>query len=144
MRITALALLVGAMTPVAAQAQEATALSLDRLAQDVVANNPERQFYQRQIETAGVERNAAGRWADPEAVVEFGQRSANDRTTGALLGGWAELCGFGGAADRVRRPHRTAPRDCRAPARSRQDRPPAIRRDACRARTLARLRVVRG
>lgn len=86
MRITALALFVGAMTPVAAQAQDATAMSLDRLAQDVVANNPERQFYQRQIETAGIERSAAGRWADPEAVVEFGQRSANDRATGALLG----------------------------------------------------------
>lgn len=86
MRITALALFVGAMTPVAAQAQDATAMSLDRLAQDVVANNPERQFYQRQIETAGIERSAAGRWADPEAVVEFGQRSANDRNTGALLG----------------------------------------------------------
>ena len=65
---------------------QTTAMSLDRLAQDVVANNPERQFYQRQIETAGVERTAAGRWADPEAVVEFGQRSANDRTSGAALG----------------------------------------------------------
>lgn len=86
MRITALALFVSAMIPVTAQAQDATAMSLDRLAQDVVANNPERQFYQRQIETAGIERSAAGRWADPEAVVEFGQRSANDRTTGALLG----------------------------------------------------------
>lgn len=63
-----------------------TAISLDRLAQDVIANNPERQFYQRQIETAGVERAAAGRWADPEAVVEFGQRSASDRVSGATLG----------------------------------------------------------
>ena len=61
-------------------------MSLDRLAQDVIANNPERQFYQRQIETAGVERTAAGRWADPEAVVEFGQRQASDRMTGATLG----------------------------------------------------------
>ncbi|MEG3176559.1 TolC family protein [Sphingomonas sp. RB3P16] len=86
MRIMAFALVAGFATPVAASAQDATGLSLDRLAQDVVANNPERQFYQRQIETAGVERAAAGRWADPEAVVEFGQRSANDRTTGALLG----------------------------------------------------------
>ncbi|HXH16414.1 MAG TPA: TolC family protein [Sphingomonas sp.] len=86
MRIMAFALIAGCATPVAANAQAATGMSLDRLAQDVVANNPERQFYQRQIETAGVERAAAGRWADPEAVVEFGQRSANDRTTGALLG----------------------------------------------------------
>ncbi|MEG3125117.1 TolC family protein [Sphingomonas sp. GB1N7] len=84
MRYFVLALSIAAI-PTIASAQ-ATGISLDRLAQDVVSNNPERQFYQRQIETAGVERAAAGRWADPEAVVEFGQRSANDRTTGGLLG----------------------------------------------------------
>ena len=85
MRNLVLAVVLAA-TPALASAQETTGMSLDRLAQDVISNNPERQFYQRQIETAGVERAAAGRWADPEAVVEFGQRSANDRTTGALLG----------------------------------------------------------
>lgn len=84
MRIYLLALLL-AIVPTGAAAQS-TGMSLDRLAQDVVANNPERQFYQRQIETAGVERTAAGRWADPEAVVEFGQRQASDRMTGATLG----------------------------------------------------------
>ena len=84
MRTYLLALLV-AIVPTVAAAQS-TGMSLDRLAQDVVANNPERQFYQRQIETAGVERTAAGRWADPEAVVEFGQRQASDRMTGATLG----------------------------------------------------------
>lgn len=84
MRIYVLALLAAA-APAAAMAQT-SGMSLDRLAQDVVANNPERQFYQRQIETAGVERAAAGRWADPEAVVEFGQRQATDRMTGATLG----------------------------------------------------------
>jgi cobalt-zinc-cadmium efflux system outer membrane protein len=62
------------------------AISLDRLVQDVVAGNPERQFYQRQIDTAGFARDAAGRWADPEAVVEFGQRRQNDPATGAPLG----------------------------------------------------------
>lgn len=78
---------VAAPAPTGAQtAAQSTAMSLDRLVQDVVANNPERQFYQRQIDAAGVERIAAGRWADPEAVVEFGQRSANDRASGALLG----------------------------------------------------------
>lgn len=81
--------LVAAAIPAGGIAQtegQNTAVSLDRLAQDVIANNPERQFYQRQIETAGIERSAAGRWADPEAVVEFGQRRANDRTSGAVLG----------------------------------------------------------
>ncbi|MEI5688819.1 TolC family protein [Sphingomonas kyungheensis] len=72
--------------PAAAAAQEATAISLDRLAQEVIANNPERQFYQRQIDTAGEARDAAGRWADPEAVVEFGERRASDPVTGAPLG----------------------------------------------------------
>ncbi|USI74606.1 TolC family protein [Sphingomonas morindae] len=62
------------------------ALSLDALTRDIIANNPERRFYQQQIDYAGVERQAAGRWADPELVVEFGERRANDRTTGALTG----------------------------------------------------------
>ena len=92
MRIAVSALMLAALPvmalaqPVAAQASAQTGMSLDRLVQDVIANNPERQYYQRQIETAGTERSAAGRWADPEAVVEFGQRQASDRTTGAALG----------------------------------------------------------
>jgi len=83
MRTVACVCLMVAASPAAAQS---TALSLDALAQDVVTHNPERQFYQRQIETAGVERDAAGRWADPEAVVEFGQRRAQDVTSGAVTG----------------------------------------------------------
>lgn len=69
-----------------AQNGEATALSLDRLAQDVVARNPERQFYEQQITAAETQRQVAGRWADPEAVVEFGERRQNDPGTGAPLG----------------------------------------------------------
>lgn len=69
-----------------ALAQSGPALTLDALAQDVVTNNPERRFYQQQIDSAGAQREAAGRWADPEAVVEFGQRRANDVNTGALNG----------------------------------------------------------
>ncbi|WP_419826099.1 TolC family protein [Sphingomonas sp.] len=85
MRMIAVAMLAAAV-PAAAYGQAGTAVSLDRLAQDVVTNNPERQFYQQQIRTAGIERQAAGRWADPEAVVEFGERRQNDRVTGAGLG----------------------------------------------------------
>lgn len=62
------------------------AISLDALVADVIAGNPERQFYQRQIETAGVQRDAAGRWADPEATVEFGERRATDPVSGNLAG----------------------------------------------------------
>ena len=87
MRTVACVCLMIAASPAAGQsAVPSTALSLDALAQDVVTHNPERQFYQRQIETAGVERDAAGRWADPEAVVEFGQRRAQDVTSGAVTG----------------------------------------------------------
>ena len=91
MRIAAILLLATAVPAVAQTSarpaeQTAFAISLDSLARDVVTNNPERQYYQRQIETAQVERQAAGRWADPEAVVEFGQRRENDPGTGAPLG----------------------------------------------------------
>ena len=88
MRALALAILIAAALPAATQAQglPSPAISLDRLVQDVVAQNPERVFYQQQIAMAGTERQAAGRWADPEAVVEFGQRRANDPASGALLG----------------------------------------------------------
>ncbi len=85
MRITALAGLAATVIAAPAAAQQ-QAMTLDALVQNVVAGNPERQFYQRQIETAGVEREAAGRWADPEAVVEFGQRRAQDPTSGAVTG----------------------------------------------------------
>ena len=77
---------VALLCSVPAPAQTTQAVSLDRLEQEVIANNPERQFYQKQIETAGIERDAAGRWADPEAVVEFGERRASDRVTGAPIG----------------------------------------------------------
>lgn len=83
MRTLLSACLMVAASPAVAQS---TAISLDGLVQNVVAHNPERQFYQRQIETAGVERDAAGRWADPEAVVEFGQRRARDLTSSAVTG----------------------------------------------------------
>ncbi|MEA1086339.1 TolC family protein [Sphingomonas sp. CD22] len=86
MKTTGWALVAAAMTVTPAQAQTATAISLDRLVQEVIAYNPERLFYQQQIDAAGTEREAAGRWADPEAVVEFGERRASDRATGAPIG----------------------------------------------------------
>jgi outer membrane protein, heavy metal efflux system len=65
-------LALASASPAMAQTAAAPAVSLDALARDVVANNPERQYYERQIATARVEQQAASRWADPEAVVEFG------------------------------------------------------------------------
>ena len=78
--------LAAAAVPVAAQAQAGPGLSLDALSADVVANNPERRFYRRQIETAGVERGAAGRLADPELVVEFGERRITAPASGVGAG----------------------------------------------------------
>lgn len=73
--------------PLVAQAPAGIATSLDRLAEDIVANNPERRFYRQQIETAVIERQAAGRWADPEAVVEFGERRITSPGPGLPGGG---------------------------------------------------------
>lgn len=78
--------LAPAAAPFAAHAQAGPALSLDALASDVVANNPERQYYQRQIATAGVERDAAGRLADPTLTVEFGERKITASPSGVGAG----------------------------------------------------------
>ena len=68
------------------RAQQATPLSIDALARNVVANNPERRFYVEQIRFAGVERDASDRLPDPELSVQFGERSASDVVTGAPTG----------------------------------------------------------
>ena len=87
MRFIVLAATLGAaVAPVAARAQQGQGLSLDALAADVVANNPERRFYQRQIETAQVERDAAGRLADPTLTVEFGERKITDPVSNVRTG----------------------------------------------------------
>jgi cobalt-zinc-cadmium efflux system outer membrane protein len=77
--------LAGALaTP--AYAQQATVLSIDALANIVVANNPERRFYARQIGLAGTERDASDRLPDPEVAFEFGERRMADGLTGAPTG----------------------------------------------------------
>ena len=84
-RILEAALLAGALaTP--AYAQQATVLSIDALANIVVANNPERRFYARQIGLAGTERDASDRLPDPEVAFEFGERRMADGLTGAPTG----------------------------------------------------------
>lgn len=67
-------------------AQQVTGMSIDTLARTVIANNPERRFYADQLSAAGAERAATGRLADPEVVVEFGQRRAEDPVTGVHTG----------------------------------------------------------
>jgi cobalt-zinc-cadmium efflux system outer membrane protein len=110
------------------------------LTQDVITNDPERQFYQRQIETAGTEARAAGRWADSEMVVEFGERRADDRLSGAPIGegqthavSVVQPIEFGG---------RIALRRAIAD-RTGADRSTTVRRDVDGAGPVARLRHVR-
>ncbi|NEL52296.1 TolC family protein, partial [Escherichia coli] len=67
-------------------AQQAAVLSIDALANSVVASNPERRFYFQQIGLAGVERDAADRLPDPEAAFELGERRMADGLTGAPEG----------------------------------------------------------
>ncbi|OSZ71865.1 hypothetical protein CAP39_00240 [Sphingomonas sp. IBVSS1] len=78
-----LTLLLALSTPVAAQTP---ALSIDALAAEVVAGNPERQFLARQISLAQTGVQAAGRLADPELSIEFGERRTDNVQTGQRLG----------------------------------------------------------
>ncbi|WP_341476586.1 TolC family protein [Sandarakinorhabdus cyanobacteriorum] len=80
MRLT---LLLALSTPVAAQTP---ALSIDALAAEVVAGNPERQFLARQISLAQTGVQAARRLADPELSIEFGERRTDNVQTGQRLG----------------------------------------------------------
>jgi cobalt-zinc-cadmium efflux system outer membrane protein len=68
------------------QAQQGVILSIDALARNVVANNPERRFYVEQIGLAGIERDASNRLPDPEMSVEFGERRTANGITGAPTG----------------------------------------------------------
>ena len=80
-------ILLAALVAVPALAQPATpALSIDALAAQVVADNPERQYLARQIALAQTGAAAAGRLADPEMSVEFGERRTDNVMTGQRLG----------------------------------------------------------
>lgn len=80
-----------AAAPVAVQ----SAINIDRLVDDIVANNAEQQFYKRELAAARVGRAVAGRLADPDLIVEFGEKT----TTGAntLVGGGGRTLGPGPA-----------------------------------------------
>jgi cobalt-zinc-cadmium efflux system outer membrane protein len=71
---------------VAAPAAAQTALSIDALAADVVAGNPERQYLARQISLAQTGVSAAGRLADPEISIDFGEKRTDSPLTGQQLG----------------------------------------------------------
>lgn len=61
------------------------AMSIEKLVADIVANNAERRFYEAELASARVGRRAAGRLADPELAVEFGQKHTTN-ANGSLFG----------------------------------------------------------
>ena len=67
-------------------AETAQSLSIDAIAADVIASNPERRFLANQITSASAGAAAAGRLADPELTVEFGEKRSSDIVSGARLG----------------------------------------------------------
>jgi outer membrane protein, heavy metal efflux system len=83
-RACILSALVASALPVAAQ--PVPAISIAALAADVVAGNPERQFLARQISLAQTGVAAAGRLADPEISVDFGEKRTDSPLTGQRLG----------------------------------------------------------
>ncbi|WP_017666764.1 TolC family protein [Sandarakinorhabdus sp. AAP62] len=83
--IRALCLFVVAVLAAPATGQT-VAISIDALAAEIVAGNPERQFLARQISLAQTGAAAAGRFADPEISVEFGERRTDNPLTGQRLG----------------------------------------------------------
>ncbi len=86
-------LLVSAVRAAAAPLEAQAAVSIDRLVDDIVANNAERQFYERELAAARVGRVAAGRLADPEMVVEFGEKTTGGANSG--IGGNGNTFGPG-------------------------------------------------
>ena len=81
--IRAICLVLALASPALAQP---AALSIEALAAEVVAGNPERQYLARQISLAQTGVKAAGRLADPEIAVEFGERRTDNPLTGQRLG----------------------------------------------------------
>lgn len=69
----------------------AAAVSIDRLVNDIIANNAERQFYERELAAARIVRTAAGRLADPDLIVEFGEKTTTGAT--AVVGGGSRTLG---------------------------------------------------
>ncbi len=63
----------------------ATPITLDALAAEIVANNPELAFYAAEIETTKAGRRASGNRSDPELSLEAGRKRVHD-PSGTLAG----------------------------------------------------------
>jgi len=74
----AVSIVAGIAVSAAALADDRSAMSIDRLVADIVANNAERQFYERELAAARIGRLAAGRLADPELITEFGEKTTTN------------------------------------------------------------------
>ena len=85
-RLSALLSLCTASHALATPPGEGGAISLDALASDVIASNPERKYYADEIRSAGIAAVAASRPQDPQLSVDFGQRRTYDANTGLRNG----------------------------------------------------------
>lgn len=65
--------------------QAGQAVTIDRLVDDALENNPELAFYRAEIAAAKAERRAAGAWPNPELGVDVGRKRAED-AAGSLAG----------------------------------------------------------
>lgn len=66
-------------------AQTTEAVSLPTLVGEIVANNPERKFYQEEITAAKAGARVAGRLSDPEVSLDLGQKRLRD-SSGTKIG----------------------------------------------------------
>lgn len=80
-----LGLLALVSAPAVRSAEAAPTPDLDALVAEIVAKNPELQFYEAEIEAAKSGRRAAGLLANPALSLEAGRKRARD-ATGALAG----------------------------------------------------------
>jgi cobalt-zinc-cadmium efflux system outer membrane protein len=71
--------------PGIAAASPSPLLSLDDLTREIVAKNPERAFYETEIDAAKAQRRQAGSLGDPELSVDAGQQRVRD-AAGRLAG----------------------------------------------------------
>jgi cobalt-zinc-cadmium efflux system outer membrane protein len=82
---------VGTATDIAVGTATDIAMSIDAIAADVVARNPERRYIADQISAAMTGVAAADRLADPQLSVDFGEKRTSDTVTGQHLGDGASF-----------------------------------------------------
>src|SRR5690242_17016810 len=76
--MAASSLAAGLSLMLAAPLRAAEPLALDALVAEIVARNPELQFYEAEIAATRGGRMTAGQWANPELSSDLGHKSVRD------------------------------------------------------------------